>query len=121
MGAQIKVSVFEVLGSQLCIATDDGQKVHDRIAAALREDHKVVVSFANITSLTSAFLNAAIGQLYGEFSEAQIKSSLQISDLEPDDINLLRRVVKTAKMYFNDPERFSNARRLALEEDTDDE
>ncbi len=70
----VSISVFEVVGSPLCVASDNGQKVYDRIALALREDRRVTVSFLNVTSLTSAFLNAAIGQLYGSFTEEQIRS-----------------------------------------------
>ena len=50
--------------------------------------------------LTPAFLNAAIGQMYGEFPEAQIKANLSVADMEPDDLELLKRVVDSAKDYF---------------------
>lgn len=97
MTQTMNLSAFEIVGSPLCVASDDGQKVHDRIAAAMREKHKVNLSFLNVTSLTSAFLNAAIGQLYGEFPEEAIKASLQVSDMAQDDLALLKRVVETAK------------------------
>ena len=107
------LSILEVVGSSLCVASDDGQKVYDRITAALKEGQSVTVSFLNVTSLTSAFLNAAIGQLYGSFSENEIRSKLRVTDLEPDDRALLKRVVDTAKEYFKDPERIKNAERAA--------
>ena len=116
MSGQIVVMVFEVVGSGICVSSDDGQKVHDQIAAALREGKKIKVSFLNVESLTSAFLNAAIGQLYGEFSDETIRESLSVSDMEQDDLALLKRVVETAKEYFSDPERFRKAREEALEE-----
>jgi hypothetical protein len=62
------------------------------------------VSFRNVTSLTSAFLNAAIGQLYGSFNEEEIRAKLQVEDVEPEDLELLKRVVDTAKEYFKDPD-----------------
>ena len=114
MTQSINLSAFEIVGLSLCVASDDGQKVHDRIAAAMREKHKVNLSFLNITSLTSAFLNAAIGQLYGEFPEETIRASLQVSDMAQDDLALLKRVVETAKAYFKDPRHFENAVREVL-------
>ena len=63
MSEEIKISIFEVVGSHLCVATSDGQKVYDRLNTALKTNHQVVLSFYNITTLTLAFLNAAIGQL----------------------------------------------------------
>jgi len=113
MNKDLTLSILEVVGSPLCVASDDGQKVHDRIAAAMKEGQGVTVSFLNVTSLTSAFLNAAIGQLYSSFSENEIRSKLKVADLEPDDRELLKRVVDTAKEYFKDPERFKRAERAA--------
>ena len=113
MNKDLTLSILEVVGSPLCVASDDGQKVHDRIAAAMKEGQGVTVSFLNVSSLTSAFLNAAIGQLYSSFSENEIRSKLKVADLEPDDRELLKRVVDTAKEYFKDPERFKRAERAA--------
>lgn len=75
----------------ICVASDDGQKVHDRIDAALRDGQNVVVSFHNVTSLTSAFLNAAVGQLYGSFSADQIRVKLQVKDMVAEDIETVPR------------------------------
>src|SRR2546427_5426897 len=105
MSNSIAIKVFEVVGSKLCVASSDGQKVHDQIAAALNAGKQVQLSFANVESLTSAFLNAAIGQLYAEFSEQKIRASLSVSDMTPDDVDLLKRVVEAAKQYFKNPNR----------------
>ena len=121
MSQNLSISVFEIVGSQLCVASDDGQKVYDRIAVALKERRSVNVSFLNVTGLTSAFLNAAIGQLYGSFTEEQIRSLLKVRDMQPDDLALLKRVVETAKQYFKDPERFQQAVREVLGEDADED
>ncbi|HKB66122.1 MAG TPA: STAS-like domain-containing protein [Pyrinomonadaceae bacterium] len=109
MNRGVELSVYEIVGSPLCVASEDGQKVYDRIAATIREDRSVSLSFRNINSLTSAFLNAAIGQLYGSFGEDEIRSKLRVHDMEPDDRALLKRVVDTAKEYFKDPHRFEEA------------
>ncbi len=115
MSKEIRVSPFEIVGNLLCVASDDGQKVYDRIAMALRDGQNVIVSFHNVTSLTSAFLNAAIGQLYGSFSADQIRAKRQVKDMAAEDLALLKRVVGTAKEYFKDPERFQKAEQAALE------
>ncbi|MCL5126448.1 MAG: STAS-like domain-containing protein [Deltaproteobacteria bacterium] len=66
MNEIITISFFEIVGSPLCVASDDGEKVYERIRKAIKQGRSVALSFMNITSLTSAFLNTAIGQLYGE-------------------------------------------------------
>ena len=106
MSEDIKISVFGIVGRPLCVASDDGQKVYERLNTALEAGRKVVLSFHNVTTLTSAFLNAAIGQLYGTFSEEHIRNLLRVEDMDQDDLALLKRVVDNAKLYFKDPKRF---------------
>ena len=104
----------------MCVASGDGQKVYERLESGLKSGHRVVLSFRNVTTLTSAFLNAAIGQLYGTFNSEQIRSLLEVKDIEQDDLELLKRVIETAKQYFRDPEKFDQAVQDVLEEETDD-
>jgi len=119
MPENLELSIYEIVGSPLAVASNDGQKVFDRLQTALNEKRSVTLSFHNITTLTSAFLNAAIGQLYGLFSEAQIRDSLNLQDIEPDDLELLKRVVDTAKLYFRDPQRFKQVLRETLGDEGD--
>ena len=116
MQKNITISIYEVVGSPLCVASSDGQKVYDRLAIVLQENRSVALSFHNVTTLTSAFLNAAVGQLYGEFSEEKIRSLLRVEEMEPDDLFLLKRVVYTAKQYFKAPQKFEQAVRGAMED-----
>ena len=121
MKQEVRISVYEVVGSALCVASDDGQKVHDRIAAALDNGRKATISFLNVTGLTSAFLNAAIGQLYGRFPEDEIRMLLSVQDMPADDLALLKRVVETAKLYFSDPEHFRRVAREVMAEEPNEE
>lgn len=116
MSEGIRISLFEIVGSPFCIASDDGQKIHDRLDAALKTNREVVLSFRNVTALTAVFLNAAIGQLYGTFSEEQIRNLLKVEDAEQDDLALLKRVVDNAKSYFKDPKWYNQAIREVLED-----
>ena len=117
MSEPILLRIYEIVGSSLCVASEDGQKVFDQIALALKADQKVKLSLQNVESLTSAFLNAAIGQLYGQFSEDQIRRSLSVSDIDDNDLALLKRVVDTAKIYFSSPQIFDMARQEVLGDD----
>ena len=117
MSESIKVSVFGIVGTPLCVASSDGEEVYERLNAAFEANRKVTLSFHNVTALTSAFLNAAIGQLYGTFSEDKIQSLLEMANMEKDDEDLLERVVENAKQYFKDPERFNQAIRETLNDE----
>jgi hypothetical protein len=108
--AQTTVRIAETAGTDVCVASEDGQKVYDAIAEAIASGDQVQLSFEGVEDLTSAFLNAAIGQLYGEFDEELLKERL----LPPvgasdEDLILLKRVVQRAKQYFSDPKVFEEA------------
>ena len=120
MTEPIVLRVFEIVGSGLCVASDDGHKVYDQIADILKKGEKVELSFFNVESLTSAFLNTAIGQLYGEFTEEQIRAGLSVADMEQDDLFLLKRVVETAKEYFKNQKQFIEVQREVMGEDDDE-
>jgi hypothetical protein len=117
MSESIHLRIYELVGSSLCVASDDGQKVFEQIALALKDDRQVQLSFLNVESLTSAFLNAAVGQLYGQFPEDQIRRNLSVTDIDDNDLALLKRVIDTAKIYFNSPQIFNMARQEVLGDD----
>lgn len=115
MNDAARISVFEVVGNALCVASDDGQRVHDRLSTALKDNRNVALSFRNVTTLTPAFLNTAVGQLYGTFSDDQIRTLLRVEGMSLDDLVLLERVVDTARQYFEDPQRFEQAFREEMD------
>jgi hypothetical protein len=106
---EIIVRAFDVIGSPLGVSSDDGQKVHDKMAPLLREGRKVSLSFERIETIISAFLNAAIGQLYGEFPEDKIRELFGVRDMSSEDLALLKRVVDNAKLYFKNRAQFDKA------------
>ena len=119
MSENIRISMFDLVGSPICVASDDGDRVYKHLDAALKADQGVVLSFHNVTALTGAFLSTAIGQLYGTFSEEKIHSLLKIEDAGRTDLALLRSVTNNAKLYFKDPERFNQAVREVMGDDDD--
>ena len=120
MSENIQISMFEIVGSPFCVAPDDGQKVHKHLDAALRANQEVVLSFHNVTVLTTPFLTAAIGELYQTFSEEEIHALLKVEDIAPDDLALLDRVTRNAKLYFKDPQRFNQIFQEVLEDNDHD-
>lgn len=103
------VNVSAIVDGPLCISADDGHRVHDEIASRLRGSEYVAVSFEGVETIISAFLNAAIGQLYGEFDESVIREFLEVVDMNPEDLELLKRVVDNAKIYFENRDNVDSA------------
>jgi hypothetical protein len=98
------VNVARIVGGGICVAAEDGHKVHDAILVAIRRGDRVIISFENVTRMTTAFLNAAVGQLYGELEEEEIRQRMGSPvNISPRQANQLRLVVERAKDYFKDP------------------
>ena len=103
----VNIEIANIIGDVYAIEATEGQKVFAIIKKAFDENRKVVLSFLNIKILTTAFLNTAIGELYNNkngFSEAFIRENLKIENINESGIVMLKRVVETAKLRYNDPD-----------------
>lgn len=117
MKEQITVNVADIIGSPQAISAEDGQKVFEKIVPLLKEGKQVNISFEQITSIISLFLNVAVGQLYSVFKEEDLKSGLQVSGLADDDLEMLKRVVDNAKRYYANPQSFDQAWQAEVEDE----
>ncbi len=117
MSENIKIKVTDLIGSPLCISAEDGQKIFGKVEKLLKEGKLVTISFENVTMLISLFLNVAIGQLYGSFSEDSVRSQLKVEGLSSDDMELLKHVVDNAKKYYSNKEGYD----IAWSEEDDEE
>lgn len=108
-----------IVGSGLCVAASDGQKVFTEIENAIKSGRRVCLSFQGVDDLTSAFLNCAVGQLYGKFPEKEISEKLSIREdsVSAEDLVLLQRVTERARDFFKNPQRHKAAAKSALGDD----
>lgn len=111
------IKLTEYAGGPICVTPNDGEKAYLDICAAIDSGQGVSVSFSGVEDLTPAFLNAAIGHLYGKYSEEILRERLTTAEAKQEDLSMLKRVVDRAKEYFRDPLRSDNAVKQALGED----
>lgn len=114
-----KIDIVSIVENGICVSAEDGKKVYMLILEALHQGKNVQISFKGIEDLTSLFLNAAIGQLYNEFKDDELKKRLSVIDANPQDLETLKRSVERAKEYFKDPERFHSATDEILGDDNE--
>ncbi len=114
-----KINIVLVIENNICISAEDGEKVYKVISKALHEGKNVEISFRGVEDLTSLFLNVAIGQLYNEFVDNELKKRLSVVDVSPQDLDTLKRSIERAKEYFKDPERFHSATDEILGDDNE--
>jgi hypothetical protein len=115
-----KINAFDVSGCKFCVSSEDGQILYEIIKEALLNGKNVSISFQNVDDISSAFLDAAIGQLYrGQFSEEELKEKITIVDLSKEDIFLLKRVILRSRYYCSDSKRLDAAVCELLGEEND--
>jgi len=118
MDDRITLKIFDIVGGQVWVSSENGQKVFDKITAAFKAGRLVDLSFANRKNLITAFLNAAIGQLYGgEYEEVFLKEHLVFSDITDDDRAMLERAIENAKRYFANRQAYDQAWEEIVDED----
>ncbi len=97
----VKIRITEIVGSSICVSVEDATRLHDAIVKAFNTDTQVTLSFEGISRLTTAFLNSAVGQLYNEYSEDQVRKGLLPPEgASQEHLTLLKRVVDNAKLFF---------------------
>ncbi|WP_082342332.1 MULTISPECIES: STAS-like domain-containing protein [unclassified Shinella] len=102
---ETKISISSIVGGGICVSASDGQKVYEHVQKAVQSGDRVTLSFSGVSRMTTAFLNAAVGQLYGEFSEGTLRKRLAPPvDFEEWHLARLKMVVDRAKVYFRNQE-----------------
>ena len=103
--AKKTVKISEVIGSGYGGSANDGKHVYETIVDHITKGDRVAISFESTIRLTAAFLNAAVEQLYGEFTHDKIKKFLApLLHADPWQLNRLKVVVDRAKVFFDSPD-----------------
>jgi len=100
------IKIKDIVGSNLCISSHDGERVYLEIAKALRKGFCIKLSFEDIEDLTSAFLNSAVGRLYNhEFEYETISENLLMnSEITKTSTNVAHRpalILLISSEYFS--------------------
>ena len=109
MKTPITIQVRDFTGCPFALSAEDGQRLHDAIAPALKEGKPVVLSFGGIETIIAAFLGAAVGQFYGEMAYGDVDALVSVRELGEDERELFQRVTANAKRYYANPVAFDRA------------
>lgn len=95
----ITLQVHQLFGS-VCVDTDDGTTLCGLLRDALSKGEQVTLDFNEVATLTSSFLNAAVGCLYSSFSADDLERRLLWKGLDDTDEGILRLVMKNAALFY---------------------
>lgn len=94
--------VKELIGTDLAVSTENGQKVYEIIEENLDKSQQIVLDFDGISLIITAFLNAAIGSLFKnqKYSAEFLNENLLLKNVDSNDAYLFGEVINRAKEYF---------------------
>lgn len=101
------LKINELTALDIAVSSDEGDKVNNRIMILLQDYQRIILDFSGIKLLTTAFLNAAIGQLYSKYSTEEIARRITLENVSVEDLPLFKKVIDRAKEYFKDKQNFS--------------
>ena len=90
------IHVESILGEVNGLNAEEGQRIYDLILKAFFDSKKVILSFNNMEVLSEEFLQSAVGQLYKNFSHAEIKKNMRIENISFSGKVALKRIVDKA-------------------------
>lgn len=117
MCEDIHLNVRDIAGSEFCISSNSGQKIYDSIKSAISQGKKVCLSFEGIKSLSAAFIDSAIGQLYNGEIKEDIDKNLSFENISRGRKLIIDEAVCEAKKYYDDPEWYIAKMKKILDDD----
>lgn len=103
------IRIYDEVGGDSAISVDDGDALFKKIDSAFSQGLTVTLDFQNINLIITAFLNAAIGQLYSKYTSDQLNERLKLENIKPEDIRLFKKVIERAKDFFNNKKGFEDS------------
>eukprot|EP01012_Entosiphon_sulcatum_P027045 TRINITY_DN32596_c0_g1_i1.p1 TRINITY_DN32596_c0_g1~~TRINITY_DN32596_c0_g1_i1.p1 ORF type:complete len:133 (-),score=10.56 TRINITY_DN32596_c0_g1_i1:249-620(-) len=112
-----RIVLAKEIRSPFCVANADGVMIHSMIVESVERGEQVSLSFEGVSRLTTAFLNAAIGQLYDEYDEATVGRLLHVVNTTENHDMKIKKTIDNAKRFFLDPPANRRIAREVLGED----
>jgi hypothetical protein len=99
----VTIDIFGLIDNNMAVLEEDGIFLCNKIVKELdKSDVKVILDFNNISLISPTFLNAAVGQLYGQYNSSFLKEHFGFKNLKKEYVELFKEVVEMASKYFKD-------------------
>lgn len=102
----IKINIADEVTLNQGVTPEEGQPISERIHASIKAGIPVVLDFADMQLITTAFLNVVIGTLYKDFRSEELKKLLTFENLTEGIAMRIKRVTDNAKLFYENPEQF---------------
>lgn len=111
---EVKYKVFDLTGN-IAADPEEAQMLHERVVTAMKDGLTVELDFAGVELIIGFFLNTIIGELYEQYSAAEIDRLINFTNLNELGQDLLASVKRHATRYAT----FDQSTRQALSENAE--
>lgn len=118
MSETILVRVADLINTTRAVDAAAGERVFSEICPLLQRGDKVLLSFDGISLVITAFLNAAIGKLFGVIPPDKVSELLEVRDLDDAFHGTLESSLEISKAYYEDPERLKRSIKEVMDEES---
>lgn len=95
------LKVKDIINSTLANDDEKGKVVYNNIKGLFFEEYDfIILDFEGITLINTAFLNDAIGILFRDLELMQITSKLRVRNIDNEDMEMFKEVLKNAAEKF---------------------
>lgn len=93
------IPVKDVIGTPNASSKELAPKVYQLISESIDQKEKVIIDFSNIKTLTTAFVNVAIGQLYTKYAKSVLNEYIlfNANELTETQRSKITEVMKNTK------------------------
>jgi hypothetical protein len=109
-----QLRIRDIINRDTAVSSDDGEIVYNIIVNCINENCVAELDFSDISILTTAFLNSALGQLYNTYSSDQLNTTLRLKNVADEDRILFKKVIERAKEYFANKKGFEDSADKAI-------
>jgi hypothetical protein len=110
----ILLTIKEIINRDTAVSSDDGDILFIEIDKHIKAGTIVELDFSDISLLTTAFLNSAIGQLYSIYKGDELNNSIKLKNVADEDKILFKKVIERAKEYFANKKGFEDSADKAI-------
>ena len=117
MPEPFQINIADLIGKPRAIAAADGEMVFKEIYPLVKAGTPVTLSFAGIRMVITAFLNAAIGQLYRDIPVEEVNRLVEVVDLPEAFQPALEHSKTWSQAFYADPERLERSIKEVMEDE----
>jgi len=103
------IRVVDLVEYAGCPTDADAEKLFLAIQEQFHHGNNVILSFDGLDFILPTFLKFSICRLLLEYSEEEIRSRVQVTNMKESDRVELDYVLKRAVAYYENPEKFHEA------------